>query len=73
MEKNKYVDFCIRDAAEHFRKGEEALEASKTDPKKWYDDNMAVAKTFTDLFPMIYHSLTLQSHSLPLPTDSEES
>ena len=71
MEENKYIDFCIRDAAEHFRKGEEALEASRTDPKKWYDDNMAVANTFTDLFPLIYQSLLLQTHSLPL--DSEES
>ena len=56
-----YRDFCIREAHEYIKNANAALEAADTDPKKWHDENVAVAKTFTQLFPMIYH--TLQTHN----------
>jgi hypothetical protein len=60
---DKYREFCIKEAHEYIKKANEALEAADSDPKQWYDDNIAVAKTFTQLFPLMYH--ILQTHSSP--------
>ena len=62
-----YRNFCINEACEYIKNANAALEAADADPKKWYDENIAIAKTFTQLFPMIYHTLQTHSSHPPVP------
>ena len=53
----KFHDFCLDDAINYIKKATDALEASTDNPESWYADNVAMAKTFLDLFPAIEHTL----------------
>tara|TARA_Y100000389_G_C17092872_1_gene332126 strand:- start:140 stop:382 length:243 start_codon:yes stop_codon:yes gene_type:complete len=55
-----YHDSVIDDAIFHIKKAMECIDEGLEDPEKWHNDNMIIAKTFTQLFPTIY--LLQQTH-----------
>jgi len=59
----KFHDFVIDDAIFYIKKAIECIEHGKNDPKKWYTENMDMAKTFIQLFPAIYQ--LQQTHTTP--------
>ena len=66
----KYHDGVIEDAIFHLKKSMECLDEGLQDPKKWYEDNVVIAKTFTQLFPVIYR--LQQIHSIPQIKESSQ-
>ena len=59
----KYKDFVIDDAIFHLKKALQCLDEGLNDPEQWYKDEMATAKIFTQLFPVIYQ--LQQTHNSP--------
>ena len=59
---DKSHDFCLDDAINYINKAAEAFDASTLYPTTWRADNLAVANTFIDMFPLIEH--TLHTHTL---------
>ena len=49
----KYHDFCIDDARWHLDRYEEALIASKNDPKKYYDESLDSTTCLAETLCMI--------------------
>jgi hypothetical protein len=68
---NQYEEYCIKESKYYLNRAAEAIEACRTDPKKFYDESTEHYKHLCKLFPFM---LMIQySESRGHDSETEES
>jgi len=68
---NQYEEYCIKESKYYLNRAAEAIEACRTDPKKYYDESTEHYKYLCKLFPFM---LMIQySESQADDSETEES